>query len=267
MINNERIVVVNVYFPVDAETVYFIEKLQRIVNDFQGTHIVIAGDFNAHSPAWGGKNLDTRGSLLEEFFALNGLLIINNPYSPPTFTSSRSESWIDVAVFNDSSYSRITNWRVINDENLSEHAYIEYELTDSGDGDRPIFASRPKYALNQANWIGIKNYLEEHLIETYSEEPEVARIQLDSNIKAITKACEIYIPKKRINRRSAPWWTADLSKLRSIRRRLRKQYQRCHYDSTRRTHRKNYLQSQRTYKQVIEDIKTRSWREFCTRAS
>ncbi|XP_023235635.1 uncharacterized protein LOC111635019 [Centruroides sculpturatus] len=97
MIQEKRIIILNIYFPGRVDTDSFIDDLQRIVEAFQGIHIIMAGDFNAHSPAWGGDNLDRRGRLLEEFLAYNDLLILNNPFSPPTFHSARGSSWIDVA--------------------------------------------------------------------------------------------------------------------------------------------------------------------------
>ena len=40
--------------------------------------VLIMGDFNAHSPVWGGDKLDARGRMIEQFVSNNNLCILNN---------------------------------------------------------------------------------------------------------------------------------------------------------------------------------------------
>ncbi|XP_023232094.1 uncharacterized protein LOC111631977 [Centruroides sculpturatus] len=236
-----RLIVVNTYFPGDADSEEYISGLQRIVDAFRDSHILIAGDLNAHSPAWGGEVFDRRGGLLEEFFMHNDLLVINNPLSPPTFTSHRGESWIDVTVGCSRTYTKINNWRVLSEDSLTEHALISFDLFNSVDGQTPAYAPPLKYALNRADWLGLKDYLETHLISYYSESPIDARQQIDTNIASITHACDLYIPKKTPRKRRVPWWTNELENLRRTTRHLRRTYQRCRDNRMRNMHRTAYL--------------------------
>ncbi|XP_067140346.1 uncharacterized protein [Centruroides vittatus] len=176
---------IDVSIPGHADSADFINRLQRIVDAFRVTHILIAGDMNAHSPAWGGDVFDGRGSLLEEFFTHNDLLIINNPLSPPTFTSHRGESWIDVAVGCNSTYTKISNWRVLTEDSLTEHALITFGFSNSDDAQDPAYVPPLKYALNRANWLEMKDYLETHLISQYSENRNETCQQIDNNINTI----------------------------------------------------------------------------------
>ncbi|XP_023229966.1 uncharacterized protein LOC111630147 [Centruroides sculpturatus] len=196
MIDKERFIVINVYLPGDYDDNVFIDELQRKVHAFCDTCIIIAGDFNAHSPAWGGDAFDLRGGMLEEFFAVNDLIIINNPLSSPTFISSRGESWIDIAVCSANYHSKIQDWRILDEDSLTEHAYITFNLVNINRSSTSPYLPRNKYACNRANWPAIKNFLDDHLIDQYSEDPAIVRGQIDKNIETIINACELYIPKR-----------------------------------------------------------------------
>ncbi|XP_023236006.1 uncharacterized protein LOC111635306 [Centruroides sculpturatus] len=133
--NDERVIIINTYFPGEIDNDNFLGKLQHIIDAFQEAQIVLAGDLNAHSPAWGGNRLDGRGRQLEEFLNQNDLLLLNNPFSPLTFCSPRGESWIDVAICSSRLYAKITNWRVLPEESLSDHAYVTFNLIGKGNED------------------------------------------------------------------------------------------------------------------------------------
>ncbi|XP_023212518.1 uncharacterized protein LOC111615322 [Centruroides sculpturatus] len=204
MLNNERIIIVNVYFLGKADADRFIDRLQTIVHDFDGINILMVGDLNTHSPVWGGECFDSRGGLLEEFFASNNLYVVNNPYSPPTFTSSRGESWIDVTTCNEDLFPYIINWRVMEEDSISEHAYIAYEIVGAGNNNISVFNNRRRFDVSKANWEEIQHFLQEHLNENYSQDSIEVRSQIGQDIKTINTACKNYIPIKKHKNRSVP---------------------------------------------------------------
>ncbi|GBL80149.1 hypothetical protein AVEN_29135-1 [Araneus ventricosus] len=72
--------------------------LDGILNNHQDDLIVINGDFNAKSPAWGPTRSDSRGLELLNFVLRHHLDIRNDIDSPPTFESTRGKSWIDLTI-------------------------------------------------------------------------------------------------------------------------------------------------------------------------
>jgi len=59
---------------------------------------LIMGDFNAHSPVWGGDNLDARGRIIEEFVSNNNLCILNDKSYTYIHPASGSRTAIDLAI-------------------------------------------------------------------------------------------------------------------------------------------------------------------------
>ena len=67
----------------------------------QTPRFLLGLDGNGHSPMWGpvGTSRNRQGSLLEDFFVLERLQILNSPSSPPTFLSDQGHtSWIDITA-------------------------------------------------------------------------------------------------------------------------------------------------------------------------
>lgn len=98
--------------------------------------MILAGDLNAKSVAWGSPRSDARGRLLERWANVTGLYLLNR----------------DIA-------RRIRDWRVLEGaETLSDHRYIRFDLSARSavadvHGDHPRGASRsfPKWALKRLN--------------------------------------------------------------------------------------------------------------------
>ncbi|XP_067128676.1 uncharacterized protein [Centruroides vittatus] len=168
-LNDKRIVILNIYFSGGADSESYLKNLQDTIDAFSGTYLIIVGDINAHSPAWGGAELDRCGDLFEEFLHRNNLLLLNNLMSPPTFQSTRRHSWIDVSTCSSGFCNRILNWRVLPKKSLSDHAHITFDICPKM---RHFIENTPrrKYDPKRANWARIKEFLETNLIKDYSSE-------------------------------------------------------------------------------------------------
>jgi len=93
-------------------------------------NLVVAGDFNAHSPEWGSVRLDSRGSLLSDLATTLGLTVYNVG-TRSTFRSANAASIIDVTLTRSLSRGRqlITDWSVLEDVfSASDHSYIKYRV-------------------------------------------------------------------------------------------------------------------------------------------
>lgn len=90
--------------------------------------ILVAGDFNAKSHAWGSNIEDPKGKMLLDWIAENQL-IIQNEGTEPTFMRHGQTSFIDVTLSTAKLSTAIENWRVdAKEENLSYHRNIYFTV-------------------------------------------------------------------------------------------------------------------------------------------
>ncbi|KAL4108264.1 hypothetical protein QTP88_018495 [Uroleucon formosanum] len=98
----------------------------------QGTPVLVTGDLNARSAAWGDWVDNRRGEELGLLIESLGLVIANTG-STPTFTRGAG-SIVDVTLSCDSLAASITDWRVLESLfNNSDHHYIRFSLTHGRD--------------------------------------------------------------------------------------------------------------------------------------
>lgn len=167
----------------------------------------------------------------------------------------------------------INNWRVLDEESLSDHAYIVFEVGKHLPRDRvppggtidefPRWAAKKMDAdLFQAA-IMAKCCLEwDPDSKTVDELAEWLRI-------AMTEACDVAAPRVRYNRRrQAYWWSELLDRLKKATVRSRRLFTRL-----RRRHRGNpcpeldtarraYKIAKKEFRHAIEEAKLSSWREL-----
>lgn len=90
--------------------------------------LIMAGDFNAKSPRWGGSVADARGNEVVQFLLSNDLNVLNDSNSPPTFVTDYSEAWIDLTILSSVWRGFATTWRVGKSPTLSDHKYIVFSI-------------------------------------------------------------------------------------------------------------------------------------------
>ncbi|GIX70137.1 hypothetical protein CDAR_312671 [Caerostris darwini] len=95
---------------------------------FEELPFIILGDFNAKFRIWGQRDLDHRGSTLLSVCHLMDLTIENNPDSPPSYSSSRGDSCVDLLLtknLSDNISMEVREEMLNSDHNM---LYIEYSL-------------------------------------------------------------------------------------------------------------------------------------------
>lgn len=95
----------------------YLSMLRQEIRGNNLRRVIVMGDFNTKSPMWGSPRGCPRGRLLEEFFAEVELEVINS--GTPTFIRGESQSHLDVTACSVGLWSRILDWRVDSEENLS----------------------------------------------------------------------------------------------------------------------------------------------------
>ncbi|XP_065161425.1 uncharacterized protein [Atheta coriaria] len=105
----------------------YLLKLQMLLNAHKTSKIVL-GDFNAHSPLWGGTRTDKRGDALSELIHQEHMTVLNDG-KVPTWECKNRFSFIDVSAVTDSFRAQVKKWRVREDiESMSDHPYLTFEI-------------------------------------------------------------------------------------------------------------------------------------------
>lgn len=97
--------------------------LYRLFDSVRGatSEVIVSGDFNAHSPAWGSHRTDPRGDALMEIVESFNLVVLNDG-KVPTFPSANS--FLDLTLVTKGIMRKIGSWEVLEDESLSDHQYV-----------------------------------------------------------------------------------------------------------------------------------------------
>lgn len=106
------------------ELAALLDNVSEVMDSERNSRVIVGGDFNAKSPAWGSPILnDIRGWLLKDW--LNGSeIIVLNTDSKPTFMKGAQRSHIDLTLGTESIAPEVSGWRVLDEENLSGHPCI-----------------------------------------------------------------------------------------------------------------------------------------------
>ena len=162
--------------------------MEGIIRKLNGP-IVVSGDFNAKNQGWGGETINTRGENLMNWILLNNFNL-ENKRGPPTFDCSRGHSWIDVTF---SKNIEVINWMVINEESLSDHRIITFEIIKN------VIKKEHKwiYDFTNTNWQifteKLKLYKSKNNLQTITDlEEEAKNFQ-----NACSEVCKKFIKKIR----------------------------------------------------------------------
>lgn len=103
-----------------------LDKFEQSVRQKQGD-IIIVGDVNARSAAWMDTITDSRGEDLSLFIDTICLDVVN-ARGEPTFIGRGAGSIVDVTFISETLARRMMEWKVLEDEDTSNHQNIEFRL-------------------------------------------------------------------------------------------------------------------------------------------
>ena len=89
---------------------------------------LVGGDFDANFPLWNSPTQSRRGPKLIDFLAYNNLHTLNSIDNSPKFRKSGKEGWSDLIICNAVVYIKISNKKIINFNNNTDHTYMTHEL-------------------------------------------------------------------------------------------------------------------------------------------
>ena len=249
------VVFCSAYLPYDAEDLPPSRELVNLVDytNRNNLPLVIGCDANAHNVCWGSSNTNQRGRALLEYLVTTNLSVLNRG-TKPTFVVSNRQEVIDITLVTSSIESLMTGWRVSDEESLSDHRYIQFQVK----ADRPVLPSwrNPRATRWDAYCADLEAALGGRMtqIET-TDDIEMELKALYSGIQtSFYKNCK---ERKHKYAKGALWWYPELNKMRkecrsNIRRARRNQID----GRTARDVRKKY-------KKVLRQCRRESWHRFC----
>ncbi|CAH2088396.1 unnamed protein product [Euphydryas editha] len=229
-------VVVGVYFSPNrglAEFETFLDTVRAAVCRQSPRPIIVLGDFNAKSRAWGNPATDVRGRAVEAWALLSGLSLLNRG-TTHTCVRLRGGSVVDLSFASPAVARRVADWRVEEEvETLSDHNYIRFEVsTLSSSGNTPRGPSKlPRWSLSK---LDVELAREAAIVQRWASRDDVEGSSVEELAgrmrKSLTAICDVAMPRVRRcprQRRAVYWWSPEIAALRAASIEARRRYVRC----------------------------------------
>ncbi len=220
--------------------------------------LVIGMDANAHNVMWGSTDTNSRGEELLDFIMSSNLQLLNKG-NTPTFVTSRREEVLDITLVSSSFASMIKNWFVSEDDSLSDHRQIHFEIVASKIPRRWVRNPR------RTNWEVYANRLQWFLPRLPKDQlscdglDNLAKEVEDAIIKAYFCSCP-----KRLSRskKQPPWWFYNPTELSFLRTETRIAFKKA-IATKAELDWNSYRTARQEYKSAIQVAKRSTWRNFC----
>ncbi|GLV47834.1 hypothetical protein CBL_20973 [Carabus blaptoides fortunei] len=164
---------------------------------------------------------------------------------------------------------RSTTWNIPDTDSLSDHRYIEWEITGENRMEKGMEPTG--FCTKKADWAVFEGKLRDEMHEIHElimegntgEQIEEAAGKVN---EAIIKACTESMPRRKEFKGTVPWWTSELTEQRRDVRKLRKISQRAAAtnDVDRDDKKRAYTAAFNRYKTALLSTRQDKWKEFCT---
>ncbi|GJQ65599.1 hypothetical protein Trydic_g7696 [Trypoxylus dichotomus] len=210
------------YLPYDQEGQPPTSEMKPLMSyaEAHKLQFLLGCDANAHHTIWGSTGTNKRGESLISHFVTNGLVTLNRGNKPTFVTVSRAEV-IDVTVCTPRFARWVKQWHVSDEPSLFDHIYIRFDI------ELPQVSKISYRNPRNCNWDAYRERLTEELERCPRRIKTAVDIELlaESLQSAIITSYEASCPVKiRSTNRDTPWWTKELSELRTPTRKL---YNKC----------------------------------------
>ena len=142
------------------------DKLRMLIDygTSTGIDVVIGMDANAHHPAWGSTNINSRGDHLLEYIVSTHLDICNKGNRPTFVTQSRREV-LDLTLCNLSLSSSIQHWTVDDKDHYPDHQLITFSM--GGKPSPPTYRRNPRRCDWPKYWSSLQTPLQKMIPNQY----------------------------------------------------------------------------------------------------
>ncbi|KAM3960856.1 putative 115 kDa protein in type-1 retrotransposable element R1DM [Aphomia sociella] len=251
----------------------FLDGLGTVLRLYSARPVLVMGDFNAKSAAWGSPVTDARGRDLEEWATTADLTVLNRG-SVATCVRWQGESIVDISFANAAAAHRVRNWYVMEGvETLSDHRYIWVDVSASSGAPDGRLATGiqpfPRWALKHLR----KDVLmEASIVQAWSHPEGPVEVEQEATWfrEALTKACDAAMPRTRAQppRRQVYWWSEEIAEVRrqcvAARRRYTRSRRRWRFHDADEEAQLYvaYKEKKKALQLSISRAKTRAWQEL-----
>lgn len=269
----EGLAVAGIYFSPNRPLIefeQFLAQLGTLLGQCGTNRILLGGDFNAKSVAWGCPATDARGEVLMEWATATGMSLINRG-AVDTCVRQQGGSIVDLTFASPALRQCVRAWEVLQHlETLSDHRYIRYELSTvsvPGDLDRLPRGGGPRWALKSLDRDVL---VEAATVHAWAAGEPVGLMNIEEEARwcydTMAQICDTAMSRLKplAPRRRVYWWSAVLSQLREACTMVRRQYLRCRRRAIRDRALElqlydRYREARKTFRAAIGKAKQDSW--------
>lgn len=217
-----ELVVIGVYHSPNRSIADFrslVAELGTVVSRCHPIPVLVLGDFNAKSSAWGSQRTDARGQVLEQWAVETGLLVLNRG-SVYTCVRQRGGSVVDITFASPAIARRVHDWRVMEEvETLSDHRYINFHVsaqTVSSPARIASGAEGPRWALKK---LDREVLLEASIVQAWvsaPDRPHDINEEVEWLQEALVTICDAAMPRSQRgpSNRQVYWWSQEIAQIR-----------------------------------------------------
>lgn len=171
--------------------VNFLDRLEGCLRTKKGM-VLVAGDFNAKSPAWGDHKEDPKGRMLMDMMASLGMVVCNSG-DRPTFSrvygGGISRSQIDITFISGTASHAVRDWKVADEYTGSLHSYIFFKISWALRSESiPV---EERWAWRKLDMTKLSNFIKQTRFEPGTE----ALSSTDALNRYLKDACNSCMPK------------------------------------------------------------------------
>ena len=219
--------------------------------------IIACSDCNSHSTLWGSLRTNPRGKKMEDFIFDKNLVVHNVGGLPSTWTWERqnSRTIVDVTLSSPDIADFMSDWRVTDNINTSDHRYIHFEVNISA----PARIQCRNY--KNGNWKRFNSILSRHTFQSFDcWTPELLDVQAKQLEDTIRSTLDITHPLKEVSPRISflHWYDKDVAR---EKRNKKRAYDRWRRNRTAENHALLVLARRKNYV-AIRKSKRKTWQSY-----
>ncbi|XP_023310320.1 uncharacterized protein LOC108917090 [Anoplophora glabripennis] len=239
----------------------FKANLDGVMEDSRKTdgETIILGDLNVKSPQWGSDVTDPRGEYLMEWLAATDMTTLNTGETP-TFSRGNSVSFIDVTCATANIAKKINKWQVLEEESLSDHRFIYFEIEDQIHTKKGVEKEKPVY-----DWDCFRTTLEWRVKVANTLNAGSVAKECTQMLKETCGASQVHRSVKQ--KSLLPyWWSSEIELQRAKCIRSRRRLTRSNGDNDKNGEnviKEEYKKSKKKLKDLISRSKAKHWQSLC----
>ena len=226
-----------------------------------GGPMIIAGDFNSRAVEWGSNTTNSRGRRVLNMAARLGLMVVNTGIATTFRRPGCEETTPDITLASDLLFSRIKEWKVLEDFTGSDHQYITYVISTQLDRHVNRRNGTRKWNVSKLNRNTLLLAIDTSITTTATSRNAIELV--NTTMKQIAASCNVAMPK--IVKHSKPavyWWTEEIGELRRTCLRKRRKYTRERRRGLAETEATEYKNAKKTLKLAIDKSKKIKFEEL-----